>query len=285
VELSKADINTLSRFFRDDEKLKLAVKGKLKHYLDEYFDLQHKGNAFVFTPQSKAKLRADLESSYSRLNLRQGLPRGLDRLAVVNYINNDKLADIRPSEQYLLATAKHGRLTVLTKELEIPQGASLRLPIGLVDIGLLKTIIVIENMDVFDNWHLAKPPSELDDALVLYRGHERTISSGLKALLASLPNQVEVIMFPDLDPKGLENCFTTAKVRGILAPSVTDIQRQLIEHSQSSKFLEQGHAMSYLKKQEHGGWQVLISHILENKLAIMQQSIVALELPLVYFRR
>lgn len=285
MELSKADINTLSRFFRDEGKLKLAVKGKLKQWLDEYFDLYHNGKAFVLTPESKAKLRADIEQNYARLNIRQGLPTGLDRLELMDYINDDKLADIKPSDKFLLAGAFSGRLVAFGHEILLPQGASLRLGIEGIDIASLKTVVVIENQDVFDSWHLANVPSALKDTLVLYRGHERKITTGLKALLAKLPNEVEVLMFPDLDPKGLENCFTTPNVRGILAPSVADIQRHLSEYSQATKFVLQQDAVTYLQKQEYGAWQPLISHILDNKLAIMQQAIIACNLPLVRYSR
>lgn len=50
------------------------------------------------------------------------------------------------------------------------------------------------------------------------------------ARLDSLPIDVEGLMFPDLCPKGLENCFTAPKVRGIWVPSVADIQRHLSHH-------------------------------------------------------
>jgi hypothetical protein len=55
-------------------------------------------------------------------------------------------------------------------------------------------------------------------------------------------------MFPDLCPKGPENCFTAPKVRGILVPSVADIQRHLSHHSQAAKFDHQQDALSDLKK-------------------------------------
>jgi hypothetical protein len=285
VELSKADIKLLSRFFRDEEKLNFAVKGKLKQYLDEYFNLYHNGKAFVFTPASKAKLRADIELLFPRLNLRQGLPSGLSRVAASQYVNDDKLADIKPNDSFLLAGSSNGRLVAFGREVILPLGGSLRLPVEGIDIGSLNTVIVIENLDVFDGWHLANIPSELKDALVLYRGHEGTITTGLKALLHKLPVEVEVFMFPDLDPKGLENCFTTPKVRGILAPSIAHIQKHLIQHSQATKFVHQQDAVTFLKKQEYGAWQSLISHLLNNNLAIMQQSIIALGLPLVCYLR
>ena len=285
MELSKGEISTLSRFFRDEEKLKLTIKGKLKRCLQDNFDLYHNGKAFVFSAHSKAKFRADVELLFPRLNLRQGLPSGLTRVAVSQYVNDDKLADIKPSDEFLLAKAFNGRLVTFGRESTLCPGASLRLPIAGIDVTQLKTVIVIENQDVFDNWHLANIPSHLKEALTLYRGHDRKITTGLKALLDKLPNEVDVLMFPDLDPKGLENCFTTARVRGILAPSVIDIQRQLFEHSQATKFVHQQAAISFLKKQEYGDWQLLISHILDNNLALMQQSMLHLDLPLICYRR
>jgi hypothetical protein len=279
VELSSAEINTLSRFFRDDRRLTLAVKGKLKSWLDENFDLYHNCKAFMFTEQNKAKLRADIEKDNPSVNMRQGIPQGLNRIEVTHYVNDDKLADVRPNDKYVLATTQCGKMTTAGQTRSIPAGVSLRLPISSIDFTLLESVIIIENQDVFDAWHRANLPIKYQSSLAIYRGNDRIITTGVKTLLDTLSSETEVLMFPDLDPKGLENCFTTAKVSGILAPSLIDIKTLLFKRTQAKKFVLQQNALTYLGKQTFGNWHLLITYVLDNQLAIMQQSMIALGLP------
>ena len=285
MELSSAEINTLSRFFRDDKRFTLAVKGKLKSWLDENFDLYHNGKVFIFTQQSKAKLRADIEKDNPSVNMRQGLPRGLNRIEVTHYVSDDKLADVRPNDKYVLATTQCGKMTTVGQTLSMPAGVSLRLPILSIDFTQLESVIIIENQDVFDAWHRANLPIKYQSSLAIYRGNDRIITTGVKTLLDMLPSETEVLMFPDLDPKGLENCFTTARISGILAPGLIDIQTRLLKQTQARKFVLQQNALTYLGKQTFGNWHLLISYVLDNQLAIMQQSMIALGLPLIAYPR
>lgn len=93
MELGKSEIAVLSRFFRDENKLLLSSQGKLKRWLEQHFDLYHK---------SKDKLRIDIELLYPRLNIRAALPPEQDRISITEHVNNDKLAEIKPNEHYVL---------------------------------------------------------------------------------------------------------------------------------------------------------------------------------------
>jgi len=284
MALSKGHIGTLSRFFRNDVQMLLSVSAKLKNHLEQNFDLHHNGKGFLFNQTSKQCFREQIEQLYPDLNMRQGLPKGLDRIGVVSHVQDDKLADVKPNDNFILATTYNGKLSVFGCAINLPLGVSLRLPLTSIDNTCLKALIVVENQDVFDNWHLANIPSELHDALVLYRGHD-SMAKGLKTLLESLEGNIEVMMCPDLDPKGLESCFTTPNINALLAPNIEDIQTQLIQHSQMQKFMDQHNSVSYLKKQQWAAWNPLIQHLVENNLAIMQQAVLALKLPLVVYRR
>jgi hypothetical protein len=284
MALSKGQIGTLSRFFRDDDQMLLSVSAKLKNHLEQNFDLHHNGKGFVFNQTSKQRFREQIEQLYPDLNIRQGLPKGLDRIGVMAHVQDDKLADVNPNDNFVLATAYHGKLRVFGRDVDLPQGTSLRLPLTGIDKASYKSLIVVENLDIFDNWYVAKIPPELHEALVLYRGHD-SVAKGLKALLESIEDSIEVMMCPDLDPKGLESCFTTPNINGILAPNLEDIQTQLSQYSQMQKFIDQQNSVSYLMKQQWRAWQSLISHVIENNLAIMQQAILARKLPLVVYKR
>ena len=284
MELGKADIAMLSRFFRDEDQLVLKASAKLHRWLTQHFDLYHNGKGFVFKPDTKLKLRAEIESLYPRLNAREGLPTGLERLAVVEYVNNDKLADIKPNDHYVLVTSQTG-LELAEQAFLLPAGISLRVPLRAIPLDSLTNLIIVENQDVFDNWHSVSLDSAYQNSLVVYRGHEKGLSRGLISLLSLVSANTQVLLCADLDPKGLEMAYTTSRVDGILAPQLTDMQQRLIEYSQHEVYLRQRDSVTFLTKQQPAGWRPLQDFIVSRHLAIMQQVYVALGLKLVVFQR
>jgi hypothetical protein len=284
MELGKSEITVLSRFFRDESKLLLSSKGKLKQWLEQHFDLYHNGKGFVFDAASKEQLRSEIELSYPRLNMRAGLPSEQDRIAISQYINNEKLADIKPSDHHVLVKSHNTPLMIAGDTFHLPQGTSLRLAFDDIDFSQFASIIIVENLDVFDVWHKVNLQLNIPPSLIVYRGHEHATAKGLKLLLANLPNNIAVIMFADLDPKGLEIALTTERVIGVLAPSIEDINRFLLSYSQASVFLQQHHSLTFLAKQQTVSWQSLVDCVLQHKLAVMQQVFVALNLPLICYK-
>ncbi|WP_340677954.1 hypothetical protein [Paraglaciecola sp.] len=284
MELGKSEIASLSRFFRDEQKLLLKAKGKLRLWLEQHFDLYHNGKGFVFSPSNKVTLRKGIEQLYPRLNLLEGLPSQQNRLAVVEYVNNDKLAGIRPNDQYVLATSQ-AAIKLLDSELSLPAGVSLRLPLVAIDINQLESVIIVENQDVFDVWQQVNVAEKYHPSLVLYRGNEHSLSKGLKTLLNQLLEHTEVLLFSDLDPKGLEMAYTISRVTGILAPSLDNIQNALMTYSQAAVYLRQLDSVTFLHKQPSSGWSELQQLMLNKRLAIMQQAIVLQGIPLTTYAR
>lgn len=284
MELGKSEIAMLSRFFRDENKLLLSSQGKLKQWLEQHFDLYHNGKGFVFTEQSKTRFRQEVELLYPRMNIRQGLPSQQNRLEVVEYVNNDKLADIKPNDQYVLVTSQSA-INVFAREVVLAPTVSLRLPLDAIDIANLKSVIIVENLDVFDVWHQVKLEAKYQHSLVVYRGNDKSLAKGVKTLVNQLVQGTEVLLFPDLDPKGLEMAYTTQGVTGLLAPSLDDIQTKLSVYSQGSLFLRQLDSVTFLQKQQPQGWHDVQQLILNQHLAIMQQAVVLLGLRLRSFVR
>ena len=284
MELGKSEITVLSRFFRDESKLLLSSKGKLKQWLEQHFDLYHNGKGFVFDAASKEQLRSEIELSYPRLNMRAGLPSEQDRIAISQYINNEKLADIKPSDHYVLVKSHNTPLIIAGDTFHLPQGTSLRLAVDDIDFSQFDSLIIVENLDVFDMWHKVNLLHNLSSSLIVYRGHDHATAKGLKLLLASLPNNIAVIMFADLDPKGLEIALTTERVIGVLAPSIDDINKLLPAYSQSAVFLRQHSSVAYLAQRQNIAWQGVLDCVLKQKLAVMQQVFVALNVPLICYK-
>lgn len=166
----------------------------------------------------------------------------------------------------------------------LPQGISLRVAVDDIDLSRFSTAIIVENLDVFDARHKVKLQDELSQSLVIYRGHDNVSAKGLKRLLADLPPDIEVVMFADLDPKGLEICITTSRVSAVLAPSLADIQQLLVNYSQTDVFLPQVDSLNFLAKQQMTNWQPLVNVVVSYKLALMQQVFVALQLSLICYK-
>ncbi|MGO4893924.1 DUF7281 domain-containing protein [Flavobacterium sp. W21_SRS_FM6] len=282
MELGKSEIATLSRFFRDENKLLLASKGKLKQWLEQHFDLYHNGKHFVFNPVSKETLRREIERSYPRLNLLAGLASDQDRVAIIAQSNNDKLADSKPNDKYVLAKCL-AKFELDGHRLMLPLGTSVRLLVERIDLSQFSSIVVVENLDVFDKWHHVTMQDN-KHSLVVYRGHDQATAKGLKYLLSQLPLDIEVIMFPDLDPKGLEISFTTPRINRVLAPKISDIHNVLRPYSQPEVFLQQHSAVAFLSQQHSPRWQELVTIVKTHKLAVMQQVFIALNIPLVCYK-
>jgi hypothetical protein len=283
MELGKKEIEMLSRFFREEHQLLLTSKGKLKQWLEQHFDLYHNGKGFVFDQTSKEHLRNEIELSYPRLNIRAGLSRHQDRIAISQYVNNDKLADIKPSDEYVLL--KYNMLfTVTGQNVTLPVGSSLRVAVNNIDVKQFDNLIIVENLDVFDAWHKVILQDSMPRSLIVYRGHDKATAKGLKLLLAQLPLNIVVIMFADLDPKGLEIAYTTPRVEAVLAPKMDDIQSILLDYSQSDLFIQQHRSVTFLAKQQNITWQNLVAVVVRNKLSVMQQVFVGLNLPLVCYK-
>ncbi|MFB8829555.1 hypothetical protein ACE0DR_09795 [Azotobacter sp. CWF10] len=94
-----------------------------------------------------------------------GVPDG-DRREVAAQAIDEKLARQRPDDGFVLLK---GRLPAPLPAL--PPGLSLRVPLESLDLSACAQVLVIENLDSFDDWERYRAPARLTDSLVLYRGH------------------------------------------------------------------------------------------------------------------
>ncbi|WP_102798207.1 DUF7281 domain-containing protein [Bowmanella denitrificans] len=270
MELNRRDINTLSRFLQDQECLQKRFGSALTQWLvDNYGDLfRQQGQICSFSSEQKRRLRDELQKDYPRFDWLQGLETGLERLAVTARLNQEKLADIRPDDDFVLVRQRDGLMHTCGLDLQLPPQSSLRLPVELLLQTPPKQILVVENLDVFDHWQRACVADDIADSLLVYRGHNR-LNSGLKKLLTQLPSHTQVIMFSDLDPKGLEIAISLPMVTHMLLPA--NRCEQLIMRSSPGVFKKQGKACAFLRRQLTNGWQPWTDWVLSGRLAIMQQ--------------
>lgn len=268
-QLGKSEINLLARFLRDVEVPLLRSKNqRLIAWLQEHFNCQSQRGGLHFTPAQKRELRSGLQSMYPRVDWLSGVADGQTRLQISQQLNDDKIADIQPNSGYLLL--KPGKnYKACGLKLALDDDSALRLPVASLRLNDIKTLLIIENLDVFDNW--CNPFAEVDlaDALVVYRGDDKSVSSGVMQLLQNHCFE-QCIYFGDLDPAGLQIAHTLPNISHILAPALNELET-LKCYSQPQRFVKQQNARTFLRKQPPSNWQALIDAVLNNHLVVVQQ--------------
>ena len=69
----------------------------------------------------------------------------------------------------------------------------------------------------------------------------------VKALLQRLPKTIEVAVFVDADPAGIQIALTTPKVTQILAPDITKLSLLIKSSSSSEHFDDQHQQVKYIQ--------------------------------------
>ncbi|GAB3028766.1 DUF7281 domain-containing protein [Bowmanella dokdonensis] len=279
MELNRRDVNTLSRFMQDRDRLSKKFNDSLRNWLVEHYgDLfRLDGQRCRFTADQKRRLKEELHKDYPRFNWLQGLTSGMERLAMASLLNQEKLADIRPDDQYVLVRQVAGDFSRAGVKAGLPPQISLRLPVDMLLKANPDTLVVVENLDVFDQWQQANVGAEILDSLVLYRGHN-SMTRGVKSLLQQVPPQTRVVLFCDLDPKGLEMGFTTPGNPQLLLPVTLD--EALALRSNGGIFKKQARARAFLQRQSAGAWKPWIDWVVKEHRAVMQQHLLEMQVPL-----
>ncbi|GAB3462370.1 DUF7281 domain-containing protein [Azotobacter salinestris] len=180
---------------------------------------------------------------------------------------DEKLARQRPDDGFVLVKGRlPAPLPPLGSEL------SLRVPLVGLDLGAVASVVVIENLDSFDDWHAYPAPAGLTDSLVVYRGHGG-LARGACRLLAMLPAGCEVTVFPDWDPAGLFIAQTLPRADALLVPQ--SIEPLLVLGSREH-FDRQHLAARHLEAAELDGWQGIWEAMKAAQVSVKQQHMLAL---------
>lgn len=223
------------------------------------------GRWLVFDRDARETLRRLAEAEWGFDPL-PGVPDG-SRLAVAAQAIDEKIARQRPDDGFVLVK---GALPAPLPRL--PAQTSLRVPIACLADAAIERIVVIENLDSFDSWERYQAPTELDDALVLYRGHGG-LARGARQLLEALAGCAQVTVFGDFDPAGLAIAATLPGAGALLVPVLSD---RLLRSASPQHFQLQHRAARYLDGSELGAWQALWEEMKGHGLSIKQQHMLAL---------
>jgi hypothetical protein len=189
---------------------------------------------------------------------------------------DEKNARQRPDDGYVLVKG-----TLPAPLLSLSPELSQRVPVSRLDLDAIKQIVVIENLDSFDDWQYYAAPVELADSLLLYRGHGG-LARGTRRLLASLPAATHVIVFPDYDPAGLSIAIGLPRADALLVPALDE---QLLAKGSREHFARQSRQASHLDASQLDGWQAVWTAMKEQQVSIKQQHMLALDTPLRLVRR
>jgi len=217
-----------------------------------------------FTPRERDQLREEAKR-YFGWDLIEPPPTG-DRIQAAHQVRDDKLAPQRPDDGFVLAKG------VLSGPLPaLPAGCALRVSLEQLDVAAIARVLVVENLDCFDQIHRFALPDGLPASLVLYRGHGGA-TRGTRRLLQRLPAAVPVVVFPDYDPAGLAIAATLPQASHVLIPQMTP---ELLAKGSREHFQKQHLQARHLESCELGGWDTVWREMKDAGVSIKQQHMLA----------
>lgn len=224
-----------------------------------------------FTPQERELLRDEARRRFG-WDLMNPLPNE-DRIQAAAQAIDEKLAPRQPDEGFVLAK---GVLPFMVAAPTLPNECALRVPVNHLDLAAICNVLVVENLDCFDQIHRFALPDRLNAALVLYRGHS-ALTRGTRQLLQGLPALVPVVVFADFDPAGLAIAATLPRASHVLIPQLTP---DLLAKGSREDFHGQHKESKQLDSIELGGWQAIWEEMTQTGLSIKQQHLLAQGVPL-----
>ena len=248
------------------ERLDKVPRSAVWEQINSAFEIgEPRGRDLHFSVEQRQLLREQCRSAWGFDPL-EGVPQGNRREVAAEAID-EKIARDRPDDRHVLIKGRlPDPLQSLASEL------SLRVPISGLNPDTIVQVVVIENLDSFDDWYAFRAPPELADALVLYRGHGG-LARGTRNLLSVLPESVTVTVFPDWDPAGLLIALTLPRADALLVPTLTDA---LLAKGSPEHFAGQYREARHLDSADLGGWQAVWGAMKEARISLKQQHMLAL---------
>ena len=223
----------------------------------------------IFSPRERELLREEAKRQFGWDLIKP--PPSEDRIQAATQAIDEKLAPQRPDDGFVLAK---GVLPVPLPAL--PTGCALRVALAHLNLAAIHSVLVVENLDCFDQVHRFLLPDDLGDALVLYRGHGAA-TRGIRQLLQCLPASVPVVVFPDYDPAGLVIAATMTGASHMLVPQLSP---ELLAKGSREHFHKQHLQAKHLNSSALGGWQAVWAEMKQGGVSVKQQHMLALGAPL-----
>jgi hypothetical protein len=266
----------------------ISIGKGLHHFLEEWsigYLVNSSKPSATLNSEHCQRLRALVISSIGCDPLTDNLPH--TRLAMAKTSKEEKTAGNLVFSLYL-QVASRGPIHLINGQAQTAPGTLLSLFDNAIDWSKYNNVIIVENGEASINWHLAKLPSHLDQALFVYRGHG--INEQIFNRILNEVKHIQRIGFYDVDPSGLELAHQ-ANTDEILVPkgwntptepdSITiDSQPNLVQSSNKQRFFTQyDKAIPYLNKTSISQLP-FFKWLVEHQISLSQEFILTNQLPL-----
>ena len=194
-----------------------------------------------------------------------------DRITAAGLLGREKNAKQPPTYHRIRITTHGGHFALKTGDCQLPSGTTL--DVRYDDIPTQDAVIVCENLEVFNQWHLVNLPERLRNTITCYRGHD-TQSTQLNNWLMDIAKNCTIIMFPDFDPSGIRNALSPRYPKhSLLVPTTS------FKHTQYHRnlFINQAKDMAEISRLESVSTEVklLIKSLNTVKASYIQELMVA----------
>ncbi|MEL4295338.1 DUF7281 domain-containing protein [Shewanella xiamenensis] len=215
----------------------------------------------------------------------QALDFNLDRIAMSAQSQNEKLANIRPEAEYVLLKY----LGFESPPMGMSARSALRTPLDeaeqLCHELNVNAILVVENLDIFDAITQARLPAELSRVMVIYRGSGHHSPIGVRQFLQAMAGKMPIIAFTDLDPAGLQIAHTLTGMTHCIVPQLALFAPSELltipQINSADDFAKQAPQAKYLQSADLKNWQQLSLWLIQQRISIKQQHLLAHRLELV----
>ncbi len=222
--------------------------------IERYQCGRSQNNRLIFTAKDKSELRSQIKRE---LNIDPFVIDQLpdSRLELAKIHHNEKLAKNPVSQDHILINSPTGMVQLNTQQIQlypdiIPSVGFMPIASKISQINH-NAIVVVENLAIMQLCNQLALPNLCQNAFWMYRGDNK---SGAKAeacydLLTRFGQDKEVIVFSDMDPKGLEIALTIPYANYWLGPEI-DAWTHCLQsrHASRSGYDVQTKAMTYLLK-------------------------------------
>ncbi len=227
--------------------------------IDRYQAGRIQNNQLIFTAQHKAALRQKIIQEFNLDPFETDqLPAG--RLEMAKHHNNEKLARNPVSHDHVLLNCPNKILRLNHQNINlqtefIPNAGVMCLSSGITQIAH-DAIVIVENLAIMQLCSTLQLPSLCRNALWVYRGDHKTGAkiNACHDLVIRFGNNKHVIVFSDMDPKGLEIALTMPYANYWLGPEPStwnDCFKS--NYASRSGYDKQGAAMAFvLDKRDTG---------------------------------
>lgn len=262
--LTRSHHNAVHRLLR--ERLERVEFNRTWQQLHAHFELGRPIGKWLHFDAETRRLLQRLARDEWGFDPLAGVPDG-SRREVAAHAVDEKIARRRPDDDFVLVK---GALPAQLPSLA--RGLSLRVALQQLDAAAIARVLLIENLDSFDDWEDYPAAAELAGSLVVYRGH-RGLARGARQLLERVPAATPVVVFPDYDPAGLAIAATLPRADALLLP---ELDEALLTAGSGAHFDRQFRQARQLEDAELGDWQAVWKEMKSHRVSIKQQHMLAL---------